>query len=131
MSEAATIGQALNGKQRGDTWHCHCPVHQGSKRNFYVTQKRDAVLLYCFAGCTFEALSYELRARGLWHTKRNSNVTQIISKDALEYAWLFTKAFEGALRRGEEIATDDTDKYKRLRVLLKCHQDRLQQYGWQ
>ena len=132
LNDAATIGQALEGRQRGDTWHCRCPVHNGSKRNFYVTQGRDRVLLYCFAGCSFEELSYELKARGLWHTKRSEPAETVISKDALEYAHLFCLAFEGAHRKGEGIATSgDTAKYKRYRKLLKVNAERCRQYGWQ
>lgn len=131
MNDAVSIGQALEGKRRGDTWRCRCPVHRGSKRNFYVTQARDRVLLYCFAGCSYEALSYELRARGLWHTKRENAENREISRDALEYAHLFCKAFEGAHRKSEGIVThEDKAKYERYRKLLEANSERVRRYGW-
>lgn len=66
---AQDIALALDGKKRGQSWITHCPVHQGSKQNFYITEKNGQLLVHCFVGCSQESVINELNARGLWPTR--------------------------------------------------------------
>ncbi len=119
-ASAETIALALDGKKCGpESWHSRCPHHNGSKRNFYISQAGDRVLVHCFAGCSQEAVINELRARGLW-SKRRAHVSALndqeprITRDYVESVLLFMWAYEGAAYRGEEIATTaDHRKYER------------------
>lgn len=70
---AQQIALALNGKKSGQSWHTHCPVHQGSKRNFYITEKDGRLLVHCFVGCSQQSVIDELKARGLWPTRANAS----------------------------------------------------------
>jgi len=69
---AAQIGIALKGRRNGKGWlvSCPCPNHGNGRgdRNpsLSVTDgDDDRLLLRCFAGCEFEDVMGELRARGL------------------------------------------------------------------
>ena len=63
---AEEIAIALDGKKCGQEWRTHCPVHQGSNRNFYITEKNGRLLFHCFVGCSQESVINELKALGLW-----------------------------------------------------------------
>jgi putative DNA primase/helicase len=74
---AQQIGIALKGRRNGNGWlvSCPCPNH-GSGRgdrnpSLSVTDgDDDRLLLRCFAGCEFEDIVGELRARGLADSDR-------------------------------------------------------------
>lgn len=45
---------------------CRCPAHKDGTPSLSVTERRERVLVHCFAGCDQRAVIDELRALGLW-----------------------------------------------------------------
>ena len=67
--DAQTIAETLDLKKNGTGWRGPCPVCGGSAKatKFSIADGRNgAPIVKCFAGCTFEQISAELRERGLW-----------------------------------------------------------------
>ena len=129
MRTAEELAQALDGKKCGQSWRCHCPVHQGSNRNFYITQKDDRVLVHCFAGCTQESVIDELRARGLWLKQPERGLH--FTRDMAEHAFLFCCAVDTDCKsKGREsVSAEDWMTYRRYKALLAAHEYQVRQWG--
>lgn len=57
------------------TWRTHCPAHDDENPSFDVTQKGDAILVHCKAGCPQNVSIGALKEKGLWPS-RNDNRPQ-------------------------------------------------------
>lgn len=81
---AEQLALALDARRCGQQWHTYCPVHQGSKRNFYIAEKNGKPVFHCFVGCSQESVINELKARGLWSARDKAHrPTPRIDVDAL------------------------------------------------
>lgn len=64
--EAELVAHALGGKRNGAGWLCPCPAHQDRTPSLSVRDGQNGrLLLTCFAGCAFDEVLAELRARGI------------------------------------------------------------------
>ena len=72
------IGQELQGKQQTDgSLMCLCPAHDDKDPSLHVTESEGKVLVYCFAGCSNEAVIDALQARGLWTDQPSHSKTTL------------------------------------------------------
>jgi hypothetical protein len=59
--------RALKGRGAPDDFMALCPAHRDVNPSLHVTTTKDgATLVYCFAGCTQDAVIDALRDKGLW-----------------------------------------------------------------
>ena len=67
MKRAREIVEALGGAWRRGTVMCRCPAHDDRSPSLSVGETRDGrPLVFCFAGCTQQAVIGALREKGLW-----------------------------------------------------------------
>lgn len=67
MQEVLSTLERITGfkpTKSGSNWKCRCPVHKDAKPSLSVKDTGDTVLLYCFAGCSFDEIveAIELRS---------------------------------------------------------------------
>lgn len=65
LDSAENIAITLGGKYRSGQWHCYCPCHDDSTRSLSIKEGESRVLLYCFAGCSYDDLVRVLRLEGI------------------------------------------------------------------
>jgi hypothetical protein len=89
MSEAAQVARALKARPSGDGWvaRCPCPGHgsgRGDKKASLSIRESSsgALLLNCFAECSFNTIIDELRVRGIVETN-GSKLNRV--RQALKY----------------------------------------------
>ena len=71
---AETVAGGLaKARRAGDGWTACCPAHEDKNPSLSLTDKGDRVLVRCHAGCTQDEVIEALRARGLWHERRNGS----------------------------------------------------------
>ena len=67
VTNGAVIAGALNGRRSGRGWSARCPAHDDRNPSLHILDGEDGrLLLWCFAGCSWEALRDALIARGLF-----------------------------------------------------------------
>lgn len=67
MADAFQIVKALGGKWTARGAMVRCPAHDDRSPSMSVSLSRDGrPLVYCFAGCSQQAVIAALRAKGLW-----------------------------------------------------------------
>ncbi len=60
------ISDLLHGKKHGNSYQCHCPAHDDRKASLSLDLGVDGrILLYCHAGCEFEAIAQALKQKGV------------------------------------------------------------------
>ena len=84
-----------------------CPAHDDKFPSLSLTDVGDKVLFHCFAGCSQGEVIDALRARGLWHTP-NSNES-VFTLDELQYMTHYCLVWNGAVRRGRNIQSYETE----------------------
>ena len=64
-----------NGKEQksGDGWLTCCPAHGDKNPSLSVTDSADGIAVHCHAGCGYQAVKDELRARGLLPEREPAN----------------------------------------------------------
>lgn len=62
--------------QSDGSWYIHCPVDDHEDRNPSCNVKNagDKILVYCFAGCSQDAVISALKSRNLWTQKANGTI---------------------------------------------------------
>ncbi|WP_417908888.1 DUF3987 domain-containing protein [Candidatus Electronema sp. PJ] len=76
MSLAENIAHALgNGKEKknGGGWLTCCPAHGDAKPSLSITDSADGIAVHCHAGCGYQAVKDELRAKGLLPEREPAN----------------------------------------------------------
>ena len=100
-----------------DRYVACCPAHDDRNPSLSVTQGKDKLLVYCFAGCTQAEVIDALIARGLWH-KKPSKSSIPYSSDELTYMRFFCLAWNGSVRNKKVVTPEDTSQMEAyLRVL--------------
>ena len=51
-------------KRTGDQWQCCCPAHEDDTASLSVMAGKSAIVLTCFAGCSFQSVVQALRVAG-------------------------------------------------------------------
>ena len=74
MQKAFDLVKNLNGKWYRNYGLAFCPAHENTKTpSLSISESPDGkLLLTCFAGCTFEAITRACRSRGLMESQRLS-----------------------------------------------------------
>ena len=84
--QAETLARALwpQARRAGeDGWLTRCPAHDDHEPSLSVSlaTSREAPLVYCFAGCEFEAVVAAIRARGIeWPDRREGRTGTAIPR---------------------------------------------------
>ena len=119
--DAQTIAETLDLKKNGTGWRGPCPVCGGSAKatKFSIADGRNgAPIVKCFAGCTFEQISAELRERGLWpeakpfqreQARRNKSARDISHSETV------LMLAEGDREAGHELSPKDQETISRAR----------------
>lgn len=77
MSAREIITSLPKGTWNGRSGTACCPAHDDTNPSFVASDADEGtILLYCYAGCTFEEMTEALRRRGLW-PDRNEYSSQI------------------------------------------------------
>lgn len=64
-SEAERVARALGGRRSGRGWIARCPAHVDRRPSLSIAEGQDgALLLHCFAGCSFGAVLGAARSLG-------------------------------------------------------------------
>ena len=67
MSAREIIAALSKGKWNGRSGTACCPAHDDHNPSFIASDADEGtILLYCYAGCTFEEMTDALKRRGLW-----------------------------------------------------------------
>ena len=70
---AERLVAALGARRAGTSWQARCPAHEDRTPSLSIRVTPEGrVLIYCHAGCAYQAVIDALRGRGLWPTSTRS-----------------------------------------------------------
>lgn len=65
-ARSAAFALEARPKRAGDGWLVRCPAHPDRNPSLHISPKQgEGFLVYCFGGCSFEAVCHALKARGI------------------------------------------------------------------
>jgi putative DNA primase/helicase len=83
MSEASEFAHRLSAKRTSAGWSAKCPAHDDRTASLSISEgKDDSLLLYCHAGCNFDAI---LKAAGVEPKKPNGHDTRRKLREVAAY----------------------------------------------
>jgi len=119
---AESIALSLDKGRRVKTDHyaACCPAHDDKSPSLSITQTQDAVLVYCWSGCSQSEVIAALRSMSLWPRKRNTTRPGL-TQDQREYMRLWCLTYRDNAAKGYQPSPEETDKDRRYtRALELC-----------
>ena len=128
FSTPESIAAQLGLRRSGTEYKGPCPKCGGTDRFHVKNGKSARLILHCRHGCSFDELA---KVCGLLEKRPGIPQQAGISRDHLEYLFLFQRAYECAAYRGEDVATDaDHKKYSRNARLFRQPRIRTMLNDW-
>ena len=93
-----------------DRYIACCPAHHDRNLSLSITQTRDKVLVYCFAGCEQRDVLQALTELGLWNSPSRDDHSELherYSRDELEFMAKCCFVANSRKRQGERLADDE------------------------
>lgn len=117
---AESIALGLDKGRRIRTGHytACCPAHDDKSPSLSITQKSDAVLVYCWSGCSQEAVIDALRSLSLWPKKRNT-LRPGLTPDQRDYMRLWCLIYRDNVAKGYHPSPEETSKHRRYSCALE------------
>jgi DNA primase len=76
---AQIISEHLGGKKQGNSYLCHCPIHDDKNPSLQVSDSNDGkIRVYCHAKCPTKNVIEYLKNENLWPTKSQTARKRII-----------------------------------------------------
>ena len=125
MLSTIQIATALNLRKHGSGYRGPCPCCGGSNKatKFVVRDGHSRAIWTCHAGCTGEAITTELRGRGILPAAKERLYPSRarFSPAQIEYAQLVCLIAEADLRNGRPLSEDDhMTLIKSASVVAQC-----------
>lgn len=123
---AESIAFALDKPRRvrADEYRACCPAHDDKSPSLSITQKSDAVLVYCWSGCSQAEVIDALRGQGLWPKERerawNPRRPQF-TRDELEYFHLYCLVYRDNVKAGYSPTTHEDRKFRAFSWITHRH----------
>jgi hypothetical protein len=113
MITAEHIANALNLRSSGKSYRGPCPCCGGSDQasKFVVRDGRSRAVWTCHAGCSGQAITTELRYRGILPKPKERPTTgrTYFNRAQIEYAQLVCLIAEADIRNGKPISKGDCE----------------------
>jgi len=114
------LAHALGGRRSGSRWLAHCPAHEDKNPSLSITEKDGKPLVYCYAGCSQQAVIAALRGRGLWPERSRREFS---TEERREWTRAAEAAKLAQLWRAAALKEADAEKLEALRLAAKLTSD--------
>lgn len=97
---------------RDGKWMACCPAHDDRSPSLSITDGRDRLLLYCFAGCNYAEVRDVLVSRGILPERSEQPYTPRLTQGDRDYMQSFVLLYRAAVRRGEAPNDQERARYR-------------------